>query len=89
MTLKVEFDKKAEKEFRKLDAAVIASIDKFIMELIKDGNPRSSGAQLKGKKLGSLWRYRVGDYRLLCNIEDKTKTVVVLIIIHRRNDYKL
>jgi mRNA interferase RelE/StbE len=51
-------------------------------------DPRSLGVALKGEELGDLWRYRVGDYRILCRIEDERVTVLVLRFGHRRDVYK-
>ena len=50
-------------------------------------NPRLQGKALTGKYSG-LWRYRVGDYRLICNIEDNTVTILVLALGHRKDVYK-
>lgn len=86
MAWTIEFDKKAEREFKKLDKVNQKKIDKFLLRLIHN-KPRNIGRALKGK-LGSLWRYRIGDYRLICNIEDKILTVVVLRVSHRRHVYK-
>lgn len=49
-------------------------------------NPRSLGKGLTSDKVG-LWRYRVGDYRVICKIEDETITVLVLAVGHRKNIY--
>lgn len=51
-------------------------------------NPRSTGKALSGSVLSGLWRYRVGDYRILCNIEDEKIYILVVAIGHRRNVYK-
>jgi mRNA interferase RelE/StbE len=83
----IEFDKKAEKELKKLNKLTQKNIDKFLIKLSKVKNPRDIGKSLKGK-LGRFWRYRVGDYRLICTIEDKTITILVLAIGHRREVYK-
>ena len=86
MAWTIEFDKKAEKEFKKLDKATQKKIDRLIIRLSKSKNPRNAGKSLKGK-LGSFWRYRVGDYRLICSLEDKILTIVVLRVSHRRYVY--
>ena len=49
-------------------------------------NPRASGRPLKGE-LGVFWRYRVGDYRLLCEIQDEALTILVALIGHRKEIY--
>ena len=86
MVWTIEFDKKAEKEFKKLDKAIQKKIDRLIIKLSKSRNPRDTGKPLKGK-LGPFWRYRIGDYRLICSIEDKILTIVVLRVSHRRYVY--
>lgn len=50
-------------------------------------NPRTSGKALQGN-LSGLWRYRVGDYRLLCRVEDEELVVLVIEIGHRREIYR-
>ena len=50
-------------------------------------NPRSKGKPLQGKH-SEIWRYRVNDYRILCEIKDKAITVLVLTIGHRKDIYK-
>ena len=49
-------------------------------------NPRASGRPLKGE-LGIFWRYRIGDYRLLCEIQDEELTILVALIGHRTEIY--
>ncbi len=50
-------------------------------------NPRDLGAALSGRLAGH-WRYRVGDYRIICKIEDETITILVIEIGHRREIYR-
>ncbi len=50
-------------------------------------DPRTLGHALTGSRLGELWRYRVGDYRVVARIEDKLLTVLVVQIGHRREVY--
>ena len=50
-------------------------------------NQRQKGKALVGNKLG-LWRYRIGDYRLICKIEDEKLIILALAIAHRRDVYK-
>jgi mRNA interferase RelE/StbE len=51
-------------------------------------NPRSIGEALTGSTLGNYWRYRVGDYRIICEIQDKKLFVFALRIGHRREVYR-
>lgn len=88
MNWKVEFDEKAKDDFLKLDKQAQNRIAKFIEErLLRRQNPRELGASLKGD-LSGFWKYRVGDYRLVCQIEDSTITVLVVAIGHRKDIYK-
>lgn len=82
----VEFAEKAKKEFLKLDRPIQKQIQNFIVKLQGMKNPRSSKALVRN--LASRWRYRVGDYRLVCEIEDEKILVTVLHIAHRREVYK-
>jgi mRNA interferase RelE/StbE len=50
-------------------------------------NPRYTGLPLKGNS-GELWRYRIGDYRLICTIDDENEIITVQDIGHRSNVYK-
>lgn len=83
----VEFAEKAKKEFLKLDKTIQKQIQTFVVKLRGMEDPRSSGKPLVGNFAGR-WRYRVGDYRLVCEIEDEKILVTVLHIAHRREVYK-
>jgi mRNA interferase RelE/StbE len=84
----VEIGDLAEKQLRKLDAPVRARILDYLSERIEGcKNPRHFGEPLKGNKAG-WWRYRVGDYRIICQIQDQKVTVLVLAIGHRRDIYR-
>ena len=88
MVWKIEIDKKALKGIAALDKSVQKRISSFLKtKLAKMENPRSIGETLQGD-LKNFWKYRVGDYRLICSIEDKIVTVLVLRVDHRREVYK-
>ena len=83
----VEFKPKAFKELKNLDHKIQAQIFHFLDRLVEHHeSPRSVGLPLQGKSKG-FWRYRVGDYRLVCAIEDHRLIVVVLGVGHRREIY--
>lgn len=89
MAWKVKLDKNAEKELSKLDKQVSVRILKFLRDrLAKIDDPRLIGEALKGSKLGEFWKYRVGDYRLLCRLEDNFLIVYVVKIGDRKEVYK-
>ena len=81
------FDERALKELRKLDRqaqkAILAYLDQRIAV---DGDPRRFGKGLQAN-LAGLWRYRVGDYRFLCQIKDGLLLVLVISVSHRKNVY--
>lgn len=84
---RVEYSTKAIKSLRKLDKytrnLIYAWIDK---NLVDCENPRIHGQGLVENKSGQ-WRYRIGDYRLICEIKDEEIIILVLEIGHRREIY--
>jgi mRNA interferase RelE/StbE len=89
MAWKIELSQEADRQLHKLDPQIVRRILKFLHERVAQlDNPRSIGEALHGSKLGEFWRYRVGDYRLICSIEDKLVLILVLRIGHRREVYE-
>jgi mRNA interferase RelE/StbE len=89
MAWKINLAVAAQHDLDDLDSQVRRRILKFLYErLAKIENPRAIGHALTGSKLGNLWRYRVGDHRILCDIQDKKIVVPVLQIGHRREVYR-
>jgi len=87
LTWTVEFDDAAAKELRKLDRPAQQDILKYLRERIAtDEDPRRFGRALTGQ-LAGLWRYRVRDYRIICNIENDKLIVLVLRVGHRKKVY--
>ncbi|GAB1433358.1 type II toxin-antitoxin system RelE/ParE family toxin [Spirochaetota bacterium] len=84
--MKVAFSVSAEKQFLKLDASIQKQIKKFLVKLVSLDNPRSRGKSLAGS-FAELWRYRVGDYRLVCDIQDENVLITVIRIGHRKEVY--
>ena len=88
MAWTIEYAETAKKQLRKLDKLAARRIVDFMDDRIAPSDdPRSLGKALKGA-LGALWRYRVGDYRILCSIQDDVLTVLVLQIGNRREVYR-
>jgi mRNA interferase RelE/StbE len=88
MVWKIELGPTAENEISKLDRQIAIRILKFLKtSLYKSDNPRLLGESLKGK-LGEHWKYRVGDYRIICDIVDKTVTVLILKIGNQKEVYR-
>lgn len=89
MTWRIEFRKEAEKEIDSLDPQITKRILNFISTRLQTAdNPRTLGKPLSGLRLGAYWRYRVGDYRLICAIHDDIVTIVVVEIGNRREVYR-
>lgn len=89
MAYSVELAVSAYRELSKLDAQPRKRILKFLQQRVaKLDNPRSIGAALRGSDLGEFWKYRVGDFRLICKIEDDRLIVLVLRVGHRREIYR-
>lgn len=85
---RIEISRTAEKKITKLNRAAQKSIQSFLRErLMPAENPRQWGKPLHGEKQG-LWRYRVGDYRLICDIQDDRVIVLVLEVGHRKDVYR-
>ena len=87
MACKIAFIRSALKEFNSLDNSVKRQMQVFLDKLSEMDDPRSAGAPLKAN-LATLWRYRVGDYRIVAEIEDEKLLVLVLAVAHRRDVYK-
>lgn len=87
MAWQIRITKTAEKQITKLDKVIQQRIVKFLREQVPIDNPRHTGKALHGNK-AELWRYRVGDYRLLCSIDDKSHSVIILEVMHRREVYR-
>ena len=87
MKYKLEWERKAEKEFGKLDKFTQKQIQEFLNEVVESENPRQQGYGLK-HELSGLWRYDIDAYRVLCEIEDALFIVIAVRVGHRRNVYK-
>jgi mRNA interferase RelE/StbE len=85
----IEFEKEAEKDLEKLDRQIQKRIVKFLRERVATlENPRSIGHALSGSELGDYWRYRVGDYRVIVDIQDRRLCVQVVGVGNRREIYR-
>lgn len=89
MVWKIEFDPAAARELGKVDPQVARRILSFLKDRVAHlDDPRSIGEALKGSKLGAFWKYRVGDYRIISNIEDGRLLILVIRIGNRREVYR-
>jgi mRNA interferase RelE/StbE len=84
----VEIADTAERQLRKLDPQIRKRILDWLDDRIEGcKNPRHFGEALKGGKAG-FWRYRIGDYRVICDIQDGRLVVLALAVGHRREVYR-
>ena len=89
MAWRIEYDAGAEKDLSKLDRQVAQRIVKFLGQRVaKLDDPRSIGEALKGSKLGDFWKYRVGDYRIIAEIQDKILHIYVIQVGDRKEVYR-
>jgi mRNA interferase RelE/StbE len=85
---RIEITRTAARQITKLDSKAQKSIVRFLRERLSPAdNPRQWGRALHGEKRG-LWRYRVGDYRLICDVQDEKITILVLELGHRKDVYR-
>lgn len=88
LTWIIEFDQAAAKELRGLDKQAQREILGYLRTRIAtDEDPRRFGKPLS-RDLAGLWRYRVRDYRMICNIKDGRMVVLVLRVGHRKKIYE-
>jgi mRNA interferase RelE/StbE len=82
------FDARALKELKQLGRQAQQQIISFLDRRVAgSGNPRRFGKALKAD-LAGLWRYRVGDYRILCQVQDRELVVLVISVGHRKDVYR-
>jgi mRNA interferase RelE/StbE len=89
MAWSIKFGPRAERQMEQLDPQIARRIFRFLRERIAHlENPRSIGEALKGSELGDLWKYRVGDYRVIASIEDQKVQILIVRIGNRREVYR-
>ncbi len=89
MAFKIEFDPAALKDLKKIDRSIQERLIGFLkLRVAPLENPRAIGEALGGAKLGGYWKYRAGDWRIICDIQDQRIVVRVLRIGNRREVYR-
>lgn len=89
MAWTVEYSETALKRLRKCDKQIARRILDFMDERVAgNADPRATGKALTGPALGAFWRYRVGDMRVICEIQDNELRVLVIEIGDRREVYR-
>lgn len=88
MAWTIKFTKTAEKQLQKIDKKWQSIIlDYLENEISPLQNPKTRGKKLLGDK-GGIWRFRVGDYGILCDIQNTICIILVITIGHRKEVYK-
>ncbi len=89
MAWRVELAESAAKQLRKLDPQVSRRILIFLRDRVAMlDDPRSIGEALRGKDFGDFWKYRVGDWRIIADLEDGVMLITVIRIGNRRDVYR-
>lgn len=83
----VELGDQAKRFFEDSDASLQRRLDRCFDALKVDPRGRNNSKPLHGRLRG-FWRYRVGDYRVIYQIDDSSRQVAVVAIIHRREAYE-
>jgi mRNA interferase RelE/StbE len=89
MAWRIELADSAAKQLRKLDSQVAKRILTFLRDRVSLlDDPRSIGEALRGKQLGDFWKYRVGDWRIIADLDDGVMLITVIRIGNRREVYR-
>ena len=89
MAWKIEFTPRADRSLEKLDRQIADRIVTYLHDRVANADdPFKLGKALLGPEHANMWRFRIGDYRILTHIERKVVTVFVIEIGHRREVYR-
>lgn len=89
MVWTIEYSPAARAQLGRLDQQVARRILAYVDAAVTaPENPRVRAEPLTGRRFGGLWRYQVGDYRVICDIRDETLVVVVVKVGHRSQVYR-
>ena len=89
MAWRIEFAGSAAKQLRKLDPQVATRILTFLRDRVaRLDDPRAIGEALRGKALGDFWKYRVGDWRIIADLDDGVLLITVVRLGNRREVYR-
>ena len=88
MAWTIEFDEQAERDLAKLDKPVQKRIVRYLQERIAPAEDPTAFGHGLSHDLSQIWRFRVGDFRILCRIEESRLTVLVVSVGHRSTIYE-
>ena len=84
MAWQIDYSESAQRQLARIDKQAARRIMDFMDQRVApQANPRQIGKALKGPRLDAYWRYRIGDYRIICEIQDQVLRVLVIQIGHR------
>ena len=87
MAYQIELNDEGREDFKLLDNSIKLNVKKYLKKLVGVENPKAFGEALTGN-LAGYWKYRVGDYRIVADIQDYKLVILVIAIDHRRKIYK-
>ena len=89
MAWTVKYTESSQRQLKKLDQPIASRVLDFMDERVALAqDPREQGQKLRGPRMGAYWRYRVGDVRVIGDIQDDVLLLLVLEIGHRREAYR-
>ncbi len=89
MAWTIKYTETSQRQLKKLDRSLALRVLDYMDERIATlEDPRSQGKNLVGPKMGSYWRYRVGDVIVICHLQDQVLLILVIEIGHRREVYR-
>jgi mRNA interferase RelE/StbE len=83
----IVFEEPAKKQLKKLPKNIAVKILDYLEEIAKLDNPKARGEGLSAN-LAGYWRYRIGDYRVVCKIENEILLIKVIKVGHRKDIYE-
>ena len=89
MAWTIKYTESSLRQLKRLDKSVAQRILDYMDERVALlADPRAAGKNLVGPRMGSYWRYRVGDTRVICDIQDHVLVILVVEVGHRREVYR-
>lgn len=89
MAWTIKYTESSLRQLKKLDKPVAQRVLDYMDERIAVlSDPREAGKNLVGPRIGSYWRYRIGDVRVICDIQDNALLILVVEVGHRREVYR-
>lgn len=89
MAWTIKYTESSLRQLKRLDKPVAQRVLDYMDERVAVlVDPRAAGKNLVGPRMGSYWRYRVGDVRVICDVQDEVLVILVVELGHRREVYR-